>query len=207
MPASNSAWEAAGPDEERREADARLVALMLRVREDGDEEAFRELVTGCEDRVMGTIVRMLGGWEGAEDLAQRVFLRVWEARRHYEPRAMFGTWLHAIVRNLVLNELRGRRRRAAVFSPVPSESGAWEHPSPQAGPADEAAAAEVAAAIEKAIAGLPEEQRLALVLRRYEEMPYEEIAKVMELSLPAVKSLLFRARAALRLALAEYLEG
>lgn len=178
------------------ETDARLVALMLRVR-GGDEEAFRELVGATEDRVFGTLVKMLGGVEGAEDLAQRVYLRIWQARERYEPQAKFSTWMFSIMRRLVLNERRGRARRAAVFyDPSPEEP--VREPSGAVTPASEASAAELAQAIDAALAELPEEQRTAMVLRRYEEMPYEDIAAVLGTTVPAVKSLLFRARQSLK---------
>lgn len=186
----------------RTDDDARLVGLMRRARDD-DEGAFRELVEATEDRVYGTIVKMLGGVEGAEDLAQRVYLRIWSARRRYEPTAKFSTWMFAITRRLVWNERRGRARRAAVFrEPSPREV-----PREAAGgtsPAAEAAAGELAAAIDEALGALPGDQRMAIILRRYEEMPYEEIAGVLETTVPAVKSLLFRARQTLREKLAAW---
>jgi len=182
---------------------ALLVALMRRVRE-GDEAAFRELVEATEDRVYGTIVKMLGGFEGAEDLAQRVYLRIWQARGRYEPKAKFTTWMFSIVRRLVLNERRGRARRGVVFrepstEEFPREAKVSENPSTTA------AAGELARVIENALAELPEDQRTAVILRRYEEMPYEEIAAVLETTVSAVKSLLFRARQTLRVKLAAWL--
>ena len=99
--------------------DAKLVALMIEVKR-GDETAFRELVEATEDRVFGTIAKMLGGIEGAEDLAQKVYLRIWQARDRYVPSAKFTTWMFSIARRLVLNERRGRSRRGAVFhDPAP----------------------------------------------------------------------------------------
>jgi len=178
------------------EEDARLVELMQKVR-GGDEQAFRELVEATEDRVFGTIVRMLGSPEGAEDLAQKVYLRVWQARARYEPRAKLSTWMFSIARRLVLNERRGRARRGAVFyEPLPEEN--VREAVSGGSPSAEVSARELAEVIEQALAELPEEQRTAMVLRRYEEMPYEEIARVLDTTIPAVKSLLFRARATLR---------
>lgn len=178
------------------EEDARLVALMQKVG-GGDEQAFRELVEATEDRVFGTIVRMLGSPEGAEDLAQKVYLRIWQARVRYEPTAKFSTWMFSIARRLVLNERRGRARRSAVFyDPLPDET---IREAVSAGtPSVDASARELAEVIEQALAELPEEQRTAVVLRRYEEMPYEDIARVLDTTIPAVKSLLFRARETLR---------
>lgn len=183
--------------------DARLVALMLRTKHD-DEDAFRALVEATEDRVYGTIVKMLGGIEGAEDLAQRVYVRIWHARARYEPTAKFSTWMFSIVRRLVLNERRGRSRRGAVFAePLPDQPP--RGPVSKDSPSLQASASELARAIDNALALLPEEQRTAMILRRYDEMPYEDIAKVLETTVPAVKSLLFRARETLRVKLAAWL--
>jgi RNA polymerase sigma-70 factor (ECF subfamily) len=175
----------------------------LRTRSD-DETAFRELVEATEDRVYGTIVKMLGGVEGAEDLAQKVYLRIWQARGRYEPTAKFSTWMFSIVRRLVLNEWRGRSRRSAVFVHPSSDVKQCEAVSPDS-PAAEASAGELAEAIDAALQSLPEEQRTAMILRRYEEMPYEEIAGVIGTTVSAVKSLLFRARETLRVRLAAWL--
>jgi len=195
--------EGFGEIEPRGDDDAWLVGLMSGVRE-GDERAFRELVEATEDRVYGTIVKMLGGIEGAEDLAQKVYLRIWQARARYEPTAKFSTWMFSIVRRLVFNERRGRARRGAVFYEAAVEEPAREA-SGGVSPASEASAGELARAIDAALAELPEEQRMAMILRRYEEMAYEEIAVVLGTTVPAVKSLLFRARETLRLKLKAWL--
>jgi len=192
-----------GDVEPRADDDEQLVGLMLRVR-GGDEEAFRQLVEATGDRVFGTIARMLGGAEGAEDLAQRVYLRIWQARARYERRSKFSTWMFSIMRRLVLNERRGRARRAAVFHAPAPDDAAREPVSPDS-PSSNAAATELAAAIDAALAELPEEQRTAVVLRRYEEMPYEEIAEVLGTSVSSVKSLIFRARQSLRERLSAWL--
>lgn len=181
----------------------RLVELMLQV-SGGDEEAFRELVQATEDRVFGTIVKLLGGIEGAEDLAQRVYLRIWQARERYEPSAKFTTWMFSIAHRLVLNERRGRSRAGAVFYRPAAEETVPE-PVAADSPSASAAAGELARAIDDALASLPEDQRTAVVLRRYEEMPYEEIAVVLGTTVPAVKSLLFRARQTLREKLAGWM--
>lgn len=191
---------------------AQSIAFMRRVR-DGDERAFRDLVELHQHAVIGTCARMLGDVEEAHDLAQTVFLRVWKAAPRYEPSARFTTWLYTIVRNLVFNESRRRSRRPLVSLDAPLPGGDDENspardvPDPQARPADAAAAqAELEAAIDRAIAALPEQQRLAVTLRKYEDMPYEEIAAVLKTSVPSVKSLLFRARTHLRESLRAYLE-
>jgi RNA polymerase sigma-70 factor (ECF subfamily) len=201
--APNQSEEGFGETVSRADEDAHLVALMRRTRDD-DEVAFRELIEATEDRVYGTIAKMLGGTEGAEDLAQRVYVRIWQARGRYEPTAKFSTWMFSIMRRLVLNERRGRARRGAVFY-EPTVEASLPEVSGGVSPSAEAAAGELAQAIDAALADLPEEQRTAIILRRYEEMPYEDIARVLETTVPAVKSLLFRARETLRVKLAAWL--
>lgn len=176
-------------------------ALMARVRA-GDEEAFTALVERHQQMVVGTIVRMLGTVEEAEDLAQTVFVRVWRNASRWEPSAKVTTWILTITRNLVFNEAR-RRSRART---VPLEDGVTEWPDHGvSSPAAEAEQAELQAAADAAIQALPEAARLAVILRRYEEKSYEEIAEVLGVTVPAVKSLLFRARQELRERLARYL--
>jgi RNA polymerase sigma-70 factor (ECF subfamily) len=112
--------------------------------------------------------------------------------------------MFSIVRRLVLNERRGRARRGAVFYEPAVEEKVQEVSGGES-PAREASAAELSRAIDAALASLPEEQRTAMVLRRYEEMPYEQIAEILQTTVPAVKSLLFRARETLRVKLAGWL--
>jgi RNA polymerase sigma-70 factor (ECF subfamily) len=174
----------------------------------GDEGAFEQLVERHQRLVIGTVGRMLGSGSDAEDIAQQVFVRVWKNAKHYEPRAKFTTWLLKITRNLVFNELRRRSRHPQV--PLQSESDEEERPLK-----DEQAIApdasllehELQQAVDAAIANLPETQRMAVVLRRYEELSYEEIAEALDQSVSAVKSLLFRARTELRESLQRYLSS
>jgi RNA polymerase sigma-70 factor, ECF subfamily len=183
------------------------VALMLRVR-DGDLEAFETLVTRHQHSVVGTAAKMLGGTADAEDIGQQVFMRVWKHAARYQPSAKFTTWLMTITRNLVFNELR-RRRRSQQVSMDADEGDTIRHQfvdEQAAAPSEEMLDSELHQAIDAAIASLPEAQRLAIVLRRYEGMPYEEIAEVLKTSVPAVKSILFRARAELKARLKKYLE-
>lgn len=197
------------PEGENEDTDARSIRLMLRVRE-GDEAAFRELVELHKGAVIGTCARMLGHSEEAEDLAQQVFLRVWKAAPRYEPSAKFTTWLFTIVRHLVFNETRRRGRHATVpleGATTSDREATREHPdlvtkTPEAAMLQ----AELEQAIDRAIAELPEQQRLAVICRRYEEMAYEDIAAVLNTSVSAVKSLLFRARTQLRESLQRYLQ-
>src|ERR1700738_2148398 len=175
------------------------IEWMARIRE-GDMEALLLLVETHQARIIGTISKMLGSDAEAEDLAQQVFIRVWKSAPRYKPTAKFTTWLFRITRNLVFNELRRKRHFAdqAEEIPEPAERADKE-------PDQVLLGEELQLAIQDAINRLPESQRMAIILRRYEEMPYEEIAKVMGTTIPAVKSILFRARAELRERLAKYL--
>lgn len=172
-------------------------ALMQRVAH-GDESSFETLVERHQLRVIGTIAKMLDDSATAEDLAQQVFVRVWQSASRYQPSAKFTTWLMTITRNLVFNE--SRRRQRASFIPLENEDGTERdfHDSNAHTASQIFEEKEIQAAVDAAIASLPESQRLAIVLRRYEDMPYEEIAIVLKTTIPAVKSLLFRAREELK---------
>lgn len=180
-------------------------ALMQRVGR-GDHAAFRELVERHQNAVVGTVTKMLGNRHDAEDISQQVFLRVWRNARHYRPDAKFTTYLFTITRNLVFNESRRRSRKKEISSEEREESSNQPiEENPDRRPDAELLQAELQQAVDKAIATLPESQRMAVILRRYEQLSYEEIADVLKLSVSAVKSLLFRARTSLREALEDYL--
>ena len=206
--AASSPQDEPEPESSLAESDeASDITLMLRVR-DGDLEAFETLVTRHQHSVVGTAAKMLGGAADAEDIGQQVFVRVWKHAARYQPSAKFTTWLMTITRNLVFNELR-RRRRSQQVSMDADEGETIRHQfvdEQAAPPSEEILDSELQEAIDAAIASLPETQSLAIVLRRYESMPYEEIAEVLKTSVPAVKSILFRARAELKARLKKYLE-
>jgi RNA polymerase sigma-70 factor (ECF subfamily) len=189
----------------RSEEDAEDVRLMRLVSQ-GDTSAFEELIERHQALVAGTVARMLSSNSDVEDIAQQVFIRVWKSARRYVPRAKFTTWLLKITRNLVFNELRRTKRHAHV--PLQSKPGAEDPPlkdETNLGPDASLLESELQRTIEDAILQLPETQRMALVLRRYEQLSYEQIAEVLDLSVPAVKSVLFRARSELRSRLSKYL--
>ena len=189
----------------RSDEDAEDVRLM-RLVSGGDTGAFEQLIERHQSLVAGTVARMLGSNSDVEDIAQQVFIRVWKSARRYVPRAKFTTWLLKITRNLVFNELRRTKRHAHV--PLQSEPGAEDPPlkdEMNLAPDASLLELELQRTIEEAILQLPETQRLALVLRRYEQLSYEQIAEILDLSVPAVKSVLFRARSELRSRLSKYL--
>ena len=186
--------------------------LMLRVR-DGDSEAFAELVVMWRDRLVTLFLHHTGDHATAEDLAQEVFLRVYRSRATYQPTAKFTTWVHTIANN-VSSDLRQRAYRRlergvpATTSASSSALGLDQLAVAASGllPARLADRTELQAVVQDAIAGLGERQRMAVLLAKFEQCSYEEIAAAMQLSVPAVKSLLFRARDQLRTALKPYLQ-
>ena len=180
------------------------VAWMLRYQR-GEERAFDQLVTGYSGRVFALVTRFLGPVEGREDLVQEVFLRVIRARDDYRPEARFTTWLYRIVFNLCANE-RERRRPAGSLDQEREDLGDTRADERLAPPAEVLERHDVVAAVRAAIGRLPERQRMALVLAKYDELPYEEIARVLGSSEKAIKSMVHRARETLRLELAAFLE-
>ena len=192
---------------EKRKANERDVALMLRVKT-GDMDAFEQLIEIYQGPVIGTVAKMLGGASEAEDIAQQVFVRVWKSAARYEPQAKFTTWLFTITRNLVFNETRRRKRKPTVSVEKREEVGhQMVEDSQTVSPDQDVLHAELEEAVDKAIQELPDKQRMAVILRRYEEMPYDEIGKILSMSVPAVKSLLFRARTQLKESLQRYLDA
>jgi RNA polymerase sigma-70 factor (ECF subfamily) len=195
-------------------SDAHDKALMALIAQ-GDETALRELIEKHQGAVYGTIAKMLGDPIEAQDLAQQVFVRVYRAAGSYRATAQFRTWMFTIVRNLVFNEHR-RRSRATLVSLHPPEGDSAHGSGPAAmdlpdlankKPDEYVLQEEMLRKVNEAIFALPEQQRMAIVLRRYDEFSYEQIAEILKTSVPATKSLLFRARETLRLALQEYLEN
>jgi RNA polymerase sigma-70 factor (ECF subfamily) len=186
------------------------IRLMLRVRED-EPGAFEELVERYQHRLVAVMNHLVGNAEEAEDLAQEVFLRVYRARQKYRPRSKFSTWLFTIANNLALNALRARQRKPIV--PLPSTDSGPLGPRPAEqlvhdrgiGPMQRIQQQELAALVRQALEGLNERQRMAVVLNKFEDMNYAEIAEVMGLTTKGVKSLLSRARMNLRAALSGYI--
>lgn len=182
------------------------VRLMLRVKE-GDTRAFEQLVEMHQRTVIGTVTRMLNNIDDAHDVAQQVFVRVWRSAPRYEPSAKFTTWLFTIMRNLVFNEMRRRGRKREVSMEERQEENHREPVNPgRTNPDTVVEQSELEGAIDRAIQDLPEKQRMAVLLRRDVDMPYEEICEVLGMSLSAVKSLLFRARNDLKEKLKGYMD-
>jgi RNA polymerase sigma-70 factor (ECF subfamily) len=183
--------------------------LMLRVKR-GDRAAFTELVEKYKQPVMNLVYRTLYDEAEAEDLAQTVFLQVYKSANRYESRAKFSTWLFTIARNLCLNEIR-RRSRHPADSLDQAHAEHDDQPRQQfedksnVAPPEKLLQGELAQKIEEALAGLPENQRTAILLCRQEELSYEEIAEILGCSLSATKSLIHRGRETLKEKLKPYL--
>ncbi len=177
------------------------VALMLRFQR-GDDLAFQELVERNHARVIGLIYRFISNAADAEDLAQEVFLRIYRARRTYRPTAKFSTWMFRITANVSLNALRSRSVRkddVSIDQVTDFGDGPRAMPDPEAAPPDhDLYRTELQEKVREALAELPEKQRLAVVLNKYEGMSYADIAETLGCSTMAVKSLLARARENLR---------
>ncbi len=175
------------------------VELMLRFQK-GDERAFEELVRKHTRGVLNLVYRYLGDASRAEDISQDVFVKVYRARMKYEPKAKFSTWLYRIAVNHCLNEIRSRKSQPVGTSPI---NDLLEEPAGR-DPDARLRRQELQRAVKAAIDALPENQRMAVILARYQELSYEQIAEAMDMSLEAVKSVLFRAKENLKQKLARY---
>jgi RNA polymerase sigma-70 factor (ECF subfamily) len=176
--------------------------LMLRVKA-GDSSSFALLLEKYRAPVVRYLYRMVQNRAVAEELAQEVFFRVYRSRASYEPAAKFATWLFRIATNLALNSLRDGKGERGQEALEDSDSGALRRVSDSRPSVEQAMIREVRLEeVRRAIAALPEKQRAAVLMHKYEEMGYSQIAKVLECSEPAVKSLLFRAYETLRARLA-----
>jgi RNA polymerase sigma-70 factor (ECF subfamily) len=177
--------------------------LMLRVK-DGDSASFGLLLDKHRSAVIHFLYRMVQNHAVAEELAQEVFLRVYRSRATYEPTAKFTTWLFRIATHLALNSLRdGKNERCQEHldgaSPdLPARQVSDLAPTVEQTMVYQSKLEEV----RRAVAGLPEKQRAAVLMHKYEELEYSQIAKVLGCSESAVKSLLFRAYETLRSRLA-----
>jgi RNA polymerase sigma-70 factor (ECF subfamily) len=177
--------------------------LMLRVRE-GDDVSFALLLEKHRRPVIHFLYRMVQNQAVSEELAQEVFLRVYKARLSYEPTAKFTTWLFRIASHLAINWLRDRRNERSQDSLDQATSDGLQVQVPDNSPTREEELIRQArlAEVRRAIEALPAKQRAAVMMHKYQEMGYAQIAKALNCSESAVKSLLFRAYETLRARLA-----
>src|SRR5580704_8201254 len=181
------------------------VQLMLDVKA-GDDQSFELLLRKYRTPLVNFLYRMVRDTAVAEDLAQEVFLRVYRARQEYAPSAKFTTWMFRIATNLALNSIRDNRHRkmeTSIDAPVDDEESApRELPAREMRIDEHMVERDRSEFIRRAITSLPEKQRVAVLLHKYEEMDYGEIAGILDCSESALKSLLFRAYETLRVQLA-----
>ncbi len=177
------------------------VQLMLEF-QSGSKSAFETLMQNYYSRVLNFIYRFVANKESAEDLTQEVFLRVFKSAPRYKPKSQFQTWLYTIAKNACFNELRKKKDfvtsldKSAITGDDDEQRQIADPKS--TGPDEELFRKEKAMVIRQAISDLPENQRLAVILRRYDNFSYAEIAETLSVSDKAVKSLLNRAKVNLK---------
>ncbi|MDX1777897.1 MAG: RNA polymerase sigma factor, partial [Thermodesulfobacteriota bacterium] len=164
----------------------------------GNIAAFKELIKKHQGTVTGIIYRYTGNHNEVEDLAQDIFLKIYKAADSYVPRAQFKTWLYKVVANHCLNFFRSQKRKAFITSLDQSVS-EDQNPHIQRTDAQKEQPEillqqqELQTALKKALSELPERQRMAIILHRFEGLSYKEVADTLGSSLSAVESLIFRA--------------
>ncbi|MAT15396.1 MAG: RNA polymerase subunit sigma-70 [Planctomyces sp.] len=180
---------------------------MLRVR-DGDEKAFSQLVENYQDRIVGIFSHILSDHEAAEDLAQEVFLRVYRTRRGYQPTAKFSTYLFHITNNLASNSRRKKSRRKEVEMPQGNTTTFGVRPEEEIAveksalmPTRQLTREELRSQVRESLESLNDREKTAILLHKFEGMSYQDIAASMDMTEPAVKSLLARTREKLRIIL------
>lgn len=173
--------------------DAELMAALS----SNDMSALGELARRHQSNVLALAYRTTGKWDHAEDIAQDVFLKVHKAAPRYKPTAKFSTWLYRVTLNLCIDHQRRNAKRSFAVDPSHLENTPVEYP-------DTIEKQELTRTVRNAVLQLPERQRHALILYRYQGLTYEEIADVIAASKPAVESLLVRAYANLRQKLAKF---
>lgn len=185
--------------------------LMARVKA-GDDEAFNTLMQRHEKTVVNLVYRFTGNREIAHDLAQEVFLRIYRASGRFEARAKFFTYLYKVTLNLCRNQrAKAMRRQTTSLNATRRGRGDEELPlkeleDPTGSAEEQVSRLELAAMVREAVETLPDQQREAVVLQRFHGLAYEEIAEALNLSIPAVKSRIHRAKLNLKDKLVPYLE-
>ena len=183
--------------------------IMLRAKA-GDQSAFDYLVQKYRRPLVSFMYRMARNAAAAEDLAQEVFLRVYRSRESYEASAKFTTWLYRIATNLAVNHARDTRHErpevtVSLDEPDEETGTTFEVPDGSLNVEQQMVRRERMLAIRRKVEALPEQQRLAVIMHKYQQMDYKQIAEVLKRSESATKSLLFRAYETLREQLKEYL--
>ena len=164
---------------------------------EGDEYAYEILVERHQASILNLIYRFMGNRAEAKDLAQEVFVRVWQAAKSYKAKAKFSTWVYRIAVNLCLNELKSVKGKRFIPLETEEDRPSSEYLTPShvfQSPEDLLLAKERSRQISEALQSLPDNQRMGLILKRYDNLSYDEIGRVMGCSVAAVESLLVRAK-------------
>ncbi|MDD5686676.1 MAG: RNA polymerase sigma factor [Elusimicrobia bacterium] len=183
------------------------IQLMVRF-QNGEESCFEKLVERHKTRVFNIAYRFLGNYQEAEDTAQEIFIKIYNAKDTYKSKAKFTTWFYTICKNTCLNKLRKKRLKTVSIDSdtelkndtVTNQINDSKTPTPL----DSMLNNEQVMIVKKAIDSLPPNQKMTVILCRYDQLPYEDIAKIMDCSVKAVKSLLHRAKINLKENLTEY---
>ncbi|NOX97017.1 MAG: sigma-70 family RNA polymerase sigma factor [Nitrospirae bacterium] len=179
----------------------------------GDTSSFDLLLDRYQEKIIVFAQRMTGDRSEAQDIAQEVFLRVYHAAGKYQPKAKFSTYIFRIARNLCLNRLRERKHRPfSLDCPITTAEGRKKSrdfidPSPHSSPRAALERKERQILIREAVDSLPPNQKMAVILTRYNDLSYEEASKIMGCSVGAIGLLLHRARGTLRKVLAPHCKG
>lgn len=192
------------PDLEDVAASDPDTALMLKVRDDDDRQAFAELLSNNHRDVMNLAWRYFNDRQRAEDVTQEVFLRVYAARKNYRPEARFRTWLLRIATNHCISVLRKKRVQAHSLTVGDDDREREVHDDAAADPSYAPEQREIQARVRAAVESLPERQRMAIILSRFHGLSYPELEVALGLTRQALKSLLHRAREALKEQLSDY---
>jgi RNA polymerase sigma-70 factor (ECF subfamily) len=185
-------------------SDPELIATILK----GEQERFRELVERYQGRLVNFLYRLLHDRADAEDLAQDVFLKVYQALDRYDPKYKFSTWLFRVAQNAAIDQLRKRRLKMVSMdrpSSVDRDAGTWEFPGHERSQYARVRNDERSDAIREAIEELPWEYRELIAMRHFGELSYDQIATVKKMPLGTVKNKLFRGRQMLKAKLEDYL--
>ena len=175
----------------------------------GDKEAFDCLVLKHQHKIINFCYRFTGNKFDAEDIAQEVFINVYKSAKRYKPKALFTTWIYRIATNLCLNYKRNKKRHPEESLEIIEENESRKKfVSPKSNEPDiQLLKQELSNLVQNTIQNLPENQKIALILHRFEGMSHQDIAESMNCSISAVESLIFRAKQNLKIALSDYIKA
>ncbi len=172
--------------ENSKDQDFKLIKEVIK----GDESSFEELVKKYQHQVLNTIYRYIDDYNEAEDIAQDVFIKVWRKIKNFQGKSKFSTWLYRIVVNQCLDYRRKKKEEVVSLDKSLDEGKVPESLTIELD-FEQKRKTEL---LKKAIKEIPDNQRIALILSKFEAKSYQEIAQIMEISISSVASLIFRAK-------------